>query len=913
MRFENVLGRQAIGGQFTMAPASRILHTPTPLLEFLPDRFPDRAFNASRVTSLAGSRWGLSSRLGNLAKRAFWLTLAGMALVGLAATMSSAAPVVINNVTDLQNINNDLTGEYILGQDIDASETASWNGGAGFIPIGEIQQTAGGFTTAGRFTGVFDGQGHTITGLTINLGYWPSKGFLWPGGSIGLFSSSSGTIKNVILRDVNITGTATGYVLVGGLVGDNQDAGTISRCAVSGSINGSSGKFYSGMFGGVAGGNRGTIIESYSTASVNGLGVDTTFFTGSGGVYAGGLVGYHQAGQIKQAYATGPVIGVDEGNGIFGGGRGGLVGQSDAAISETYAAGLVSSSSEGDVSSVVAGGLIGGVSTGQTASSYWDPTSTGQASSAGGSSSTALKSGSLPTGFDPAVWGGIGNSYPFLLWQSSLPSLTPTSLDFGVVALGASVYKLLTVYNTSAQHLDCSCTTSDPFSVPAGCSPSLTPGSSISLQVRFSPQTPGPFQMRIEFACTANAFAIPVAGVALEVVGTVKKPTITTFSPSHTTPADLIEVTGKNFGPFPGSLSLGSSPIVPSFWSDAFVTFRLPDLNPGKYDLALTTSAGSAKKSLTVLGPAPLIAMLRPANAAPGSTVIIEGTNFGAEQGVVRLGTVPANIVSWTNTRIGFIVPTLARGSHQLTLQNQAASATAPFRVRDLLLVTERGACDESSLGTLAGTCWVLAPDVTAQRSTPLGTSVDVRVDNIRKRWYEISASSVGTSPIIHTTFLIGPDGRQSLDSEAIKGTRIGAGSEITFFADGQSPLALTMHFLDVVWTAVFGHTLPASSVDLAFDILSKPTSPLLDFGKDVGERLVAGDITGAVAKLLEMPAIAVDDPTFRADIQRLGMPASQVQLLQKAGKIIKLVAAIAIELQHLTAPAFDSVHMVAH
>ena len=42
----------------------------------------------------------------------------------------------ITNVTELQAMEDDLTEDYVLGNDIDASATSSWNGGEGFIPVG---------------------------------------------------------------------------------------------------------------------------------------------------------------------------------------------------------------------------------------------------------------------------------------------------------------------------------------------------------------------------------------------------------------------------------------------------------------------------------------------------------------------------------------------------------------------------------------------------------------------------------------------------------------------------------------------------------------------------------------------------------------------------------------------------------
>ena len=49
-----------------------------------------------------------------------------------------AAYMLVNTVFDLQNVQNNLTGTYALGRNIDASATASWNGGAGFLPIGIV-------------------------------------------------------------------------------------------------------------------------------------------------------------------------------------------------------------------------------------------------------------------------------------------------------------------------------------------------------------------------------------------------------------------------------------------------------------------------------------------------------------------------------------------------------------------------------------------------------------------------------------------------------------------------------------------------------------------------------------------------------------------------------------------------------
>lgn len=68
---------------------------------------------------------------------------------------------LIRSVADLQNMSSNLSGYYALADDIDAhaTETATWNSGKGFAPIG---------SSTAFFKGVFAGLGHTINKLTIN-------------------------------------------------------------------------------------------------------------------------------------------------------------------------------------------------------------------------------------------------------------------------------------------------------------------------------------------------------------------------------------------------------------------------------------------------------------------------------------------------------------------------------------------------------------------------------------------------------------------------------------------------------------------------------------------------------------------------------------------------------------------------
>src|SRR5947209_6284801 len=96
--------------------------------------------------------------------------------------------IIITTVQELENINNNLSGHYVLGNDINANSAASLNNGTGFAPIGTLNNP---------FTGVLDGQGFTINGLTINS----SASY------VGLFAVVGGgaQIKNISLANENIT------------------------------------------------------------------------------------------------------------------------------------------------------------------------------------------------------------------------------------------------------------------------------------------------------------------------------------------------------------------------------------------------------------------------------------------------------------------------------------------------------------------------------------------------------------------------------------------------------------------------------------------------------------------------------------------------------------------------------------
>ena len=467
--------------------------------------------------------------------------------------------------TDLQGINGNLNGHYVLGSNIDASATATWSsseGTTGFTPIGD---------SSGAFFGRFDGFGHTISNLTISqtasrnyVGLFGAAeygiqnvgllgGSVSGGNSVGALVGS-GTVSNSYatatvsgLNDVGglvgsggtinsyAKGTVTGTNYVGGLVGssfstiNSYATGTVSGANYVGGLVGGSfsttnsyatGKVSGSKYvGGLAGINLGTINNSYATGTVSGSNyvgglvgrnggstsigaISNSYATGSvsGAKYVGGLVGFNSVfvylsdygSTISNSYATGSVSGSNnEVGGLVGGNvgaisnsyatgsvsgsnyLGGLVGGNGGTISNSYATGSVSganyvgglvgynggtivrSYAAGDVTSsgTHVGGLVGGPpnSTNGTGDSFWDVTTSGQATSAGGTGMTTAQmqaqanftsatsaNGNANPGWDFAnTWVMYdGHTYPLL--RSFMTPLTVTANNATITYSGSA-------------------------------------------------------------------------------------------------------------------------------------------------------------------------------------------------------------------------------------------------------------------------------------------------------------------------------------------------------------------------------------------------------------------------------------------------------------------------------------------
>ncbi len=316
-----------------------------------------------------------------------WSMLGYPVLIGTEGAIASEAPTngdgsagnpyeitSMNNLFWLSQTSSVWNKHFIQTANINASETSNLNGGEGFNPIG-------------NFSGVYNGNGYTIDDIFINR---PNNV------NVGVFAYVSGTIKNLGVNNVDITGHAR----VGGLVGRlNGTSSLIDNCFSTGKVTGTDYEV-----GGLVGINRHGGIVKYSWSSAD---VELSGHRG------GGLVGYLKQpdgrGAIENCYSSGSVTANGTSSKSF---FGGLVGNNEGSITNCYSsasvtlnssvfdfAGGLAGYSSGTISTSYSTGEIvteashkgGLIASGTASDSYWDTETSGLSTSASGTGKTTVE------------------------------------------------------------------------------------------------------------------------------------------------------------------------------------------------------------------------------------------------------------------------------------------------------------------------------------------------------------------------------------------------------------------------------------------------------------------------------------------------------------------------------------------
>ena len=250
----------------------------------------------------------------------------------LGYTIESNGSYTVTSADGLMNI-----AELVNGGKTDINITLDKNidlTGKDWTPIGTDYDNS--------YTGTFDGGGHTITGLTFTTNDKYAGLFGW--------LNKAGTVKNVVMKDVQITNNRSWSAFAGGVAGYSW--GTIENCSVSGSVSGTV------YVGGVVGAQIGGSITGCSSSA-----------TVKGTVDVGGVAGQtNSSATLTACYATGNVIiEINPAKNIAGGSLVGM--NAGSSLLACYATGNVTSTGS-STGKVHIGGFLGNNYTTVTAC-YW--------------------------------------------------------------------------------------------------------------------------------------------------------------------------------------------------------------------------------------------------------------------------------------------------------------------------------------------------------------------------------------------------------------------------------------------------------------------------------------------------------------------------------------------------------------
>ena len=308
----------------------------------------------------------------------------------LSTTFTPKAGVLYNITLDKdKGYTDDGQGNYTVtsAEGLKAVADIANNGNLGInitltenINLIDMEWTPIGTDYYNQYTGTFDGNGKTITGLSVT----GSNEYAGLFGRIG----SGGKVMNVKLEGVQIE-SDNEMSAVGGVVGYSY--GNIENCSVSGSVSSNS------AAGGVVGAQLGGSITGCNTSA-----------TVKGVTYAGGIAGYTNNGATLTAcYATGDVTLVSNDIGTCY--AGGVVGNngSSSTLKACYAWGSVTGSGSG---TVYVGGVTGSNDLGTlTACYHAKGTVKGSDGATGGVAGRNFKDSMLGSGIITACyWGGNG-------------------------------------------------------------------------------------------------------------------------------------------------------------------------------------------------------------------------------------------------------------------------------------------------------------------------------------------------------------------------------------------------------------------------------------------------------------------------------------------------------------------------
>lgn len=313
---------------------------------------------------------------------------------------TNGSPYRIANCTQLQEMNNDLAAHYVIVSNINCN-------GVSFTHLGEYAGTV--------FTGSLDGRNHRITNLNPDdyglfgaIGSAIVKNIKLEGGSVsgGWVGSFAAYAAGAALTNLhsNMTVTSTGSYS-GGLVGEITGPTTLSESSFSGTLN--TGPSYNGGIVGRISNPTSTVFNSYSAATINGV-----------GPYMGGIVGAFFNGNVSEVYSS-STIDITS-NSLVGG----ISGATQSTVANSFSASTLLNGTGNT------GAVIGANNGGTYSNNYYDRhlanTTNCYGSNAAGACTAVNASNATPNYFKNNTTNGPFSTWDFTdVWQvnASYPKL----------------------------------------------------------------------------------------------------------------------------------------------------------------------------------------------------------------------------------------------------------------------------------------------------------------------------------------------------------------------------------------------------------------------------------------------------------------------------------------------------------
>ena len=195
---------------------------------------------------------------------------------------------ILSGVTQNTSANAVLTADIVVNENVLKPD--------GTLNEGTFKEWTPIATSASPYTGIFEGQNHTISGL-----YFKQETSF-----VGLFSVNSGKIANVGILDSYFYGQPYKGWQVGGVCGSNTNQGAITNCYNTGIVRGSE------TVGGVCGSNYGTITNCSNKGNV---GEDDESVGGVCGSNYGTITNCNNAGIVSGKSYVGGVCGKNSNGG----------------------------------------------------------------------------------------------------------------------------------------------------------------------------------------------------------------------------------------------------------------------------------------------------------------------------------------------------------------------------------------------------------------------------------------------------------------------------------------------------------------------------------------------------------------------------------------------------------------------